>query len=474
MKAKSRYGMVIFALFLLFIPAIKIIDVFPDFIAYFILAGVMSYGVDKLPYFEEARSAFIKLGIINLFRIPAVILTTSLRASNYGDTDIYAMMVLLFGVVEGIYLFPAISNLFEALFYLGSRSDATATLAEVECFGKRLTASSVKNLSYGFAGARALLALIPELCLMSATDKTGTMIITHPYAHLYPYLLLPCLLASLAFGIVWYVAVSRYVRAIAKEGAYYTAIDALVTDERRPEIESKTKLRRASSALNMMMIASLLTLDITFDNFGDVNILPHFIFAILLVSGLRYLTGKTKYTSVASAVATGYSAISLAAHGVLIAFLEEWNYTEIKLIDDAAKAYRPVVIFSALEFLLAAALIITVMLALRDFTVNNTKVPPTAENYGAPDRDFHKSLFKKNVIYSLFGILATASKLVLVLLNSGSDYIHVGSADGGISAIATTAVPWFGLLITVLALLYAGSAFYFLGILKDELKMKYQ
>ena len=82
MKAKSRYGMVIFALFLLFIPAIKIIDVFPDFIAYFILAGVMSYGVDKLPYFEEARSAFIKLGIINLFRIPAVILTTSLRASN--------------------------------------------------------------------------------------------------------------------------------------------------------------------------------------------------------------------------------------------------------------------------------------------------------------------------------------------------------------------------------------------------------
>ena len=52
MKTKSRYGWVIFGLCLLFIPAVNVLDFFPDFIAYFILAAVLSHGVNKLPYFE--------------------------------------------------------------------------------------------------------------------------------------------------------------------------------------------------------------------------------------------------------------------------------------------------------------------------------------------------------------------------------------------------------------------------------------
>ena len=74
MKVKTRYRWVIFGLFLLFIPAVNVLDVFPDFIAYFILAGVLSHGVNKLPYFEEARTAFIKLGFINLCRVIAIVL----------------------------------------------------------------------------------------------------------------------------------------------------------------------------------------------------------------------------------------------------------------------------------------------------------------------------------------------------------------------------------------------------------------
>ena len=159
---------------------------------------------------------------------------------------------------------------------------------------------------------------------------------------------------------------------------------------------------------------------------------------------------------------------------MLVRFLNNWSYTEIKRIDAAKEAYDPVIFLSIAEFIFAVALIITVMLALREFYLANTKIPPTDEKYGIPDRDFHKSLLRKNLVYTAFGILTVFSKLVQVLLNSGADYLHVGSIDGSVSAIVTTAIPWFGLLMTILSLLYAGSAFHFLGILKDEVKMKYQ
>ena len=475
MKLKSRYGWVIFGLCLLFIPAVNVLDVFPDFIAYFILAGVLSHGVNKLPYFEEARTAFIKLGFINLCRVIAIVLILRIRAINYDDTDIYAMMTLLFGIVESIYLFPAISNLFDALFYLGQRSDSQAILAPVRLIGRKISTDTIKNLTYFFAGARALLALLPELCYMSGTSKTGTAIITHPYAHLYPLVLAICFTLSLIIGIVWLVATAKYSRAIGRENLYYTSIDALVTEDRRPEIENKVKLRRSCSALNIMMLASLFTLEINFDNFGDINILPHFIFAILLVSGLRHLVGKTKHTTVASLITVGYTVVSLVGHGLLIAFFEKWeSYTEINHIKAAAQEYDLIKALSVVEFVFAAALIITVMLALKSFVENNTKIAPNAEGYGIPDRDFHRSLFRKNIIYTTFGILATASKAVQVFLNGGSDYEHVDSALGDITSIQVTALPWFGLAMTVLALLYTGSALYFFGILKDELKMKYQ
>ena len=475
MKAKSRYGWVIFGLCMLFVPAVNVLDFFPDFIAYFIIAAALSHGVNKLPYFEEARTAFIKLGFINLCRIIAIVLILRVRAINYDDTDIYAMMTLLFGIVESIYLFPAISNLFDALFYLGQRSNSQAILAPVRLLGRKISPDAIKNFTCFFAGARAVLALLPELCYMSGTSKTGTSVITHPYAHLYPLVLSICFSLSLIVGIVWLVASTKYARAIGKERLYCASIDALVTDDRRPEIENKIKLRRACSALNIMMIASLFTLEINFDNFGDINILPHFIFAILLISGLRYLTGKTRYSTVASLITVGYTAVSLVGHGLLIAFFEKWeSYTIIKYVKAAAKEYSLIKALSVVEFIFALALIITVMLALKSFTENNTKIAPTAEGYGTPDRDFHRSLFRKNIVYTAFGILVTASKAALVFLNGNTDYEHVDNAISGITSIEVTALPWFGLMMTVLALLYTGSALYFLGIIKDELKMKYQ
>ena len=474
MKTKSRYRLAIFGLLLLVVPSINIFDVFPDFIAYFIFAGIFAYGVEKVPYFEETRAAFIRLGIISLLRLPGSLFITWVRMSDQSDTDIFAMMTLIFAIIETMYLIPAISSLFDALFYLGQRSNAEATLNPIRFFGRNTDVNAVKETSVFFAVARAVLVLLPEFCRMSAQNKNGSDIAVHPYAKLYPPILTICFLLSMIIAMIWCIMTVKYVRAIGKEGRFYTAIDSMVTAERRPEIERQLELKRMCMALNTIMIAAFFTLEINFDNFGNMNILPHFIFAIILVFGLKRLTKKTIYTQIASILSAIYSVVSLLGHGMLIRFLSNWSYPDINRFDAAKSMYDPVVLLSVIEFIFCAALLVTAMLALRKFYLSNTKIPPADEKYATPDKDFHRSLLGKNLLYTAFGILVALSKLLQVLLNSGADYLHVNSADGSVSAIVTTAIPWFGLLMTVLSLLYAGYALHFLGIIKDELKMKYE
>ena len=54
-KQKSIYKTVIFSLIFLFNPNISVIDILPDFIAYFLLARAFLYAADRAPHFEEAR-----------------------------------------------------------------------------------------------------------------------------------------------------------------------------------------------------------------------------------------------------------------------------------------------------------------------------------------------------------------------------------------------------------------------------------
>ena len=69
-KTKSRaYTGIIVALVFLFNPNISVIDILPDFVAYFILARTFLLASDCAPYFEEARVAFKRLGWLSFGKI---------------------------------------------------------------------------------------------------------------------------------------------------------------------------------------------------------------------------------------------------------------------------------------------------------------------------------------------------------------------------------------------------------------------
>ncbi len=474
MTAKKRYGWVIFGLALLVFPNINIVDLFPDFIGYLIIARALSYGVCKAPYFEEARTSFRRLALINALRIPAMLLVNYIRMGNQSDTDIFALVTLVFSIVETVMLCTAIQNLLAAIGYLSERTDLSAAIRPITLFGKpRISAQTVWNLSYCFAGSRALLAFIPEVLLMTQTED-GTNLVIHPLAPYYPIVFIICFSLSLLIGIIWLALTAKYVTAIGKEGLYYSAIDSIVSEERRPELERTLKLRKISAAINTMIVASVFTFEINFDNFGDMNILPRFIFSLILFIGVQRLVGKTGKTRLAAILTAAHGIVSIVTHVLLIVFLESWSYTEIKLIDAAREAYTPIIILSFVESLLLIALLAVVLFTVHGFARENTKTSPDSDNYGTPDRDFHRSLLIKGCIYTGIGILVAISKPILTLLSGGADYLYTGSADGGITTIVTTAAPWFGTVTTLLSFVYIGASVYYLGILKDEVKMKYQ
>ena len=141
-----KTGWLIFAFVMLFNPNIQLIDILPDFLGYFILAKFFERASDAAPYFEEARLAFIRLAYVNLGKIPAFILVRIVRSTNTLDNDIVALMALVFAALEIIYLIPAIKNIFDAIIYLGERSDAK-TLIESDSL---ISTESLKTFTFVF------------------------------------------------------------------------------------------------------------------------------------------------------------------------------------------------------------------------------------------------------------------------------------------------------------------------------------
>ena len=81
-KTKNHYLRIGIALILLCNPNIHIIDILPDFIAYFLIFSVVCEAAGLSPHFAEARDAAKRLAILGLFKIPASFLAMAARSCS--------------------------------------------------------------------------------------------------------------------------------------------------------------------------------------------------------------------------------------------------------------------------------------------------------------------------------------------------------------------------------------------------------
>ena len=460
-KKKNLSLIIILSLTLIAIPCINIIDLFPDFLGYFLLAYAIGRSADIVPYLQEARSSLIKLGFLTLAKFPAMLL---MFANLYTGRDIIPLFTMIFGVCEAILLVPCIMNSFAGLFYLGERCESNVLLTPVLLFGKRMRIETLKNLTYTFALTKCALSILPELCLLTFSSAK----VSEALAMAYPFLLLLALFASLLFGIIWLIGAVKYVTAIKRDGNIGEDILAMAGEERLSIIETKRWVKMLTRTLTVLAVSCVFSVDLAFDNTGGVNILPHFIFGLfLLYVAVRIFDDKR--IKIWCSVWTGlYTAFGLIAHIFTIRFLDRYEYLDMLDFEPAIKAYIPVEIFSVLETLCFVILGIFTCIGFLKFIKEHTGLSPRSERYGRTEREYHKRMSIKAVILFAFMCLVSVCKCISVFLKADVKTIFT---DTGM--IVTTSMPWADAVIIGMSVLLISYAFYYISDVKADVRMKY-
>ncbi len=471
-KVRGR-GLLIFCLVLLFNPNIKIIDIMPDFIAYFFIMRMLRGISDAVPYFSELRSDIKKLFILNILRFPAQFIINLAKNQNTADTDAAVLMTLVFSVLELILLFSAITHLFNALFYMGERTEHKALISAFKLSEKRtMTPEALRIASYIFATVKCIFTLIPETFLLSFDTLLATTRVNYKLRAAYPYSIIAAVIIVAVFGAFWLAWSIKYLKAVSKENKFTAAKDSFLTPEKTEYIKQKRFLNKKIGALSCMTIGTFLTFDFVFSDFNYVNLLPHFIFPILLAIGFKAMTDGSKEFRAFKITSVIYTVSAFAAYISSVIFLSKYSYIDLSAISDKARnAYLPTIILAAFEFITMIFFMIFFAISMRKYIMNNTGISPQSEKYSFVDKEYHRALLKKSSLFAVIGILLGALRFVDVFLRSDTAYRF--SDSNTLSVIPMTSVPWFGLIITLVAAVFAGFAFNYFGIIKDDVRGKH-
>ena len=478
-KKRTGVGAVVFALFLIINPNINIVDVLPDFIGYLILLGVIKKASVTVPYFDEAKVYLTRLLWLSVLRFPAALAMLAIRDANTADSDIIVLLTFVFAVAEVLLMIFAISNLFAGLFYLGQRTDAPALISPyIVCKKKKVSVESLRILAYAFALCKAALNFLPETLRLTKTVSVGSTVYVQYMAQIYPLALLLALVLSTIIGIVFIIYAKSYLIAISKDDnnsvGFHSAVE-IMYNFNKLDTDRKLQNERLFRAIRILTVASIFSLEIIFDNFHGINILPHCIFGAFITVGaiLAAREIKSRCLTATAVIGSAYCAISIIAFASSVIFLSNYSYQDL-LVGDFAKAqYIPVIVSSTLEIIALLSLLTLVSLINHRFVLLNTGISRNSEVYNSQDRDFHRSLIARG--YILYGLAALSgiAKFIQVLLNFNVKIIFT-SEEMDSAAIITNPLPWWNTVVVALTLAYIIYSFIYYSSLKEEIEYKYK
>ena len=467
-KKRVAIGMGVWiALLCLFNANFNLLDVFPDCIAYLILIRLIGKASDTVPYLEECKSALEKIALVTAIKIPTFFfMYKNLKTGK----DIVPMFTLSFVALELILLYSVISNGYKALSYLGERTDATITLDPfpVNKRGRTMSPFALKILTMIFFFTKGLLTLIPDLFMLT-TNNTAEKI---KLSEAFPIAVVTCMLAVTVAGLIWMHYTKKYIRALKSTDDISMAIKSLNQNKTPEEKKVEDKTKTILGALTLLAISSLFTFDLVFSNLGETNVLPHFIYGLIVFYSIFKLT-KDKKMRIALAATTGtFAATGITAHLMLERFFNlNYNYIYLIFSSPAKAAYLPVKIFSVLETLSVFAMLYVCALILIAFIKNGCSPIPKAHEESNVDKKNRKSLTVKSIVLFAWVGVINALKCVNVFLKGNAKIAFSQTNEEG---FATGTLPWFGTLIFFVCLVFVVYSFYFISEIKNEVKFKYQ
>lgn len=474
LQHKRHYTKILLGLAFLVFPALNLIDIFPDCVAYFILAYAISAADGIVPYVSETRERLMKLGMLTLIRIPAMALMYANMA--YGR-DIVVLFTFVFNVAEVALLILTVRDGFNAIYHLGERTDASALVRPFKLFGREMRVESLQIFTVAFVIIRAVLNTVPSFFLLTYSDVWQEYYARRLYAPV--EITFMCL--SLIIGIVWYIAVTKYVRAVKRQHSVYNAVVGIVDKGQLAKLRRKRRVKADLVTLVVLAASSLFTFELAFDNFNGVNILPHFIYGIILLfCAYRLFGGESSYRRM-WLCGMGYIIASIVSYIFSIRFLDSYGYDDLAGNDLAAvkeaalAAYLPYEICTVIETVFLLAFITLFALSFRRYILANTGIDPRSSNYGRMEKEYHT---RQCVLsYLLFGLMALIGvcKCANVFFHASIKQVlvYVEGAESSAAVVAEPLLPWFGTLIFTLSLALVVFSFIYLMAMREDVRMRH-
>ena len=466
---------IIFAIVCLVNPTVKVVDVLPDFIACFILLKYLAYPAMRAPYFDEARRQISYLALLGIAKIPAYLLISFARSNNVQDYDTGVLVTLVFTVIECTLLIMATGNLFSGIFYLGERTDASSLISSFYINKKKthtMTPESLKTLTTVFIIAKSACCLLPEMLLLSTSVDPGIhQAVVRPMRY-YPYTIILAVIVAFVFCIFYAKRAIAFVRTIASEGKFVGAIDSLADELALSDIERREKIKAINLSLTLFCVASLASFDLCFTNFGGANLLPHFVFGIMIIIALVSTRNHTKKCIAAYVVSAMYIVVSAIAYAVTITFIDEYGYSALVKNMEAKSAYLPVIFLAILEFCILASLMILVGVVIMRVIRTHAMADKCSSEYSVTDAKYDRAMRLNVTVMTALGCACGLTKLLDVIFKYFATQ-QFTATEGVIGSVAMGLIPWFGTVVFVASLIYVGYTCYLLSAVKEDVEMRY-
>lgn len=457
-------------------PTVRLVDIFPDFIACFIVVGALNYATYRSPFFAEAREGFIKLGVVSLLKIPAFVIENSVRAGNVSDFDITVLLTFTFSVVEGALFITAIRDLFAALFYLGERSEMCSLISPFPLSKKEkrkvrvMSPERLRSFAIFAVIFRLAACALPEFLLLTRTTDTGAYVVN--IRVFYPYAVVSAVILSLAVSIIFAKRFIAYLRAMRSEGGFTEALDGLVCESARDELKRKIDLRRVGLTFNLLTLATVFTFVLRFDNLNGVNLVPVFAVGVILSVAVIRLVGFGRLGRATLIIGALYGVSALVAQITEINFLNTYTFEELARDERIAAEYMPTVIAHGVTVPLFCALVALVGISI----VRYSRTTVLKSREGLEDdvylKDRRRSLTRRVTLWVICGFAVVSCRFLDVYFNLFSDITVVSREDGiggmDFGNVTYSLVPWFGTLVFALTAVYVGYTAYLVSRLKDD------
>ena len=470
-KAKNilYFILIIFSLLILINPNVSVIDIFPDFIAYFIISRMLIFFSDRAPYFEEARIAFRRLGFLNVLKFFGLFVMIAVKRENFSDNDIIPLVTITFAAVESVLLVIAAKNLFAGIFHIGERTAAEATIKKFSILGIfRMRPETFAFLTHVFSVTKCALYFLPTLFVLTRLNGAGTSRLR--LSEIFPIFLILAILLALIIGAIWAFFAACYAFAIFKEKKIFDAANLLAA-QANDDILAKEKMRKQTFALNSLIIASFFTIEFTLVESYDVNLLPRFIYAAIMIFAVIILAKYAKYSVAAIVFGFLYFVTATLSYIIETSFLISYGYERLLSSAAARSAYIFVDVSAVIEFFSLALFLFFVFKMLSSFATKNTGLLSNRERMRGDDAYFGR-LNLKNILMLSSGILVGLIKLISVILHGAVKIVYTDKNDITQPTIIAPAIPWIGLAVFVCSAIYIGCTIYYISTLKDEIKLK--